>query len=351
MIVVMRAGASREAIAAVEGHLAELGYGVNPIYGAVKTVIGAVGAADHEKLDAAEALRAHEGVEDVVLVSKPYKFVAKEAHPAGKSVVDLGGGVLVGGAETVMMAGPCTVESEEQLFTTAEAVARAGATVLRGGAYKPSTSPYSFHGMGEPGLRLLRAAADRYGMRVITEAMHVRKVEEVSRYADVLQIGTRNMQNYELLREVGQSRVPVMLKRGMTSKYEEWLLAAEYIAAGGNENIMLCERGVRTFETYTRNTLDIGAVPVLAGLTHLPVIVDPSQGTGRRDLVAAMSRAALAAGADGLLIEVHPNPDHALKDGAQSVTIGAFEEAMPGLRRIAEAVGRPLAHLGAPAAA
>ena len=343
MIVVMRAGAPKEQIAAVEAHLTELGYGVNPIYGATKTVIGAVGAADHEKLDAAEALRAHEGVEDVVLVSQPYKFVAKAARPSGKSQIDLGDGVVIGGTESVMMAGPCTVESEEQLMVTAEAVAKAGATILRGGAYKPSTSPYSFHGMGEPGLRLMREAADRFGMKVITEAMHVRKVEEVSRYADVLQIGTRNMQNYELLREVGQSRIPVMLKRGMTSKYEEWLLAAEYIAAGGNEAIMLCERGVRTFESYTRNTLDIGAVPVLAGLTHLPVIVDPSQGTGRRDLVGAMCRAGLAAGADGLIVEVHPNPDHALKDGAQSVTIGAFEEMMPGLRRVAEAVDRPLA--------
>ena len=342
MIVVMKAGASQEAIAAVETHLTELGYGVNPIYGAEKTVIGAVGA-DHRKLDAADSLRAHDGVEDVILVSKPYKFVAKEAQATGKSTIDLGDGVIIGGTETVMMAGPCTVESEEQLFTTARAVAAAGATILRGGAYKPSTSPYSFHGMGEPGLKLLRDAADELGLKVITEAMHVRKVEEVSRYADILQIGTRNMQNYELLREVGQSRVPVMLKRGMTSKYEEWLLAAEYVAAGGNENIMLCERGVRTFETYTRNTMDIGAVPVLAGLTHLPIIVDPSQGTGRRDLVAAMSRAGLAAGADGLLIEVHPNPDHALKDGAQSVTIEAFEEMMPGLRRIAEAVDRPLA--------
>lgn len=343
MIVVMRAGAPREHIEAVEAHLTELGYSVNPIYGASKTVIGAVGAADHEKLDAAEALRAHEGVEDVMLVSKPYKFVAKEANALGKSQIDLGDGVIIGGNEAVMMAGPCTVESEEQLFTTAAAVAKAGATILRGGAYKPSTSPYSFHGMGEPGLKMLREAADQYGMKVITEAMHVRKVEEVSQYADVLQIGTRNMQNYELLREVGQSRVPVMLKRGMTSKYEEWLLAAEYIAAGGNENIMLCERGVRTFETYTRNTLDIGAVPVLAGLTHLPVIIDPSQGTGRRDLVAAMCRAGLAAGADGLIVEVHPNPDHAIKDGAQSVTISNFEEMMPSLFRIADAVDRPLA--------
>lgn len=343
MIVVMRAGAPREHIEAVEVHLTELGFQVNPIYGAVKTIIGAVGAADHEKLDAAEALRAHDGVEDVVFVSKPYKFVAKEAHASGKSQIDLGDGVIIGGTESVMMAGPCTVESEEQLFVTAEAVAKAGATILRGGAYKPSTSPYSFHGMGEPGLKLMREAADKFGMKVITEAMHVRKVEEVSKYADILQIGTRNMQNYELLREVGQSRVPVMLKRGMTSKYEEWLLAAEYIAAGGNENIMLCERGVRTFETYTRNTLDIGAVPVLASLTHLPVIIDPSQGTGRRDLVGAMCRAGLAAGADGLIVEVHPNPDHAIKDGAQSVTIGNFEEMMPGLFRIAEAVDRPLA--------
>ena len=269
-------------------------------------------------------------MEDVILITKPYKFVAKE-YRGKKSVLDIGG-VLIGGDEIVMMAGPCTVESEDQLFLTAERVAKAGAKILRGGAYKPCTSPYSFQGMGLEGLKLLKEAGRRYGLKVITEVMHVRKVEEVAEYADILQIGTRNMQNYDLLREVGQSRTPVMLKRGMTAKIEEWLLAAEYIAAGGNEKIMLCERGIRTFEPYTRNTLDLSAVAAL--------IVDPSQGTGRRDLIAPMSKASVAVGADGLIIEVHPNPDHAIKDGAQSITIDAFENLMPELEAIAGAVGR-----------
>ena len=266
-----------------------------------------MGGSEEDKLDAADSLKGYAGVEDVILVSKPYKFVAREAR-GETSVVDLGDGVTVGGNEVCVMAGPCTVEGEEMLFQTAKAVAAAGAKVLRGGAYKPCTSPYSFQGMGLEGLKLLRAAADRYGLKVVTEVMHVRKVEEVAEFADVLQIGTRNMQNYELLREVGMSRTPAMLKRGMTAKFEEWLLAAEYIASAGNERLMLCERGVRTAETYTRNTLDLSAIPAIRALSHLPIVIDPSQGTGRRELVPAMCRAAVAADADGLLIEVHPRP-------------------------------------------
>lgn len=338
MIIVMKNGSSAVQVAEVSGRLEELGYVVNPIFGVEKTVIGAVGGAEHEKVDAIDQLKAYDGVEDVILITKPYKFVAKE-YRGKKSIVDVGG-VLIGGDEIVMMAGPCTVESEEQLFLTAERVAKAGAKILRGGAYKPCTSPYSFQGMGTEGLQLLRAASKQYGLKVVTEVMHVRKVEEVAEYADILQIGTRNMQNYDLLREVGQCRTPVMLKRGMTAKLEEWLLAAEYIAAGGNEKIMLCERGIRTFEPYTRNTLDLSAVAALNSLTHLPVIVDPSQGTGRRDLVGPMSKASVAVGADGLIIEVHPNPDHAIKDGAQTVTIDDFEKLMPELEAIARAVGR-----------
>ena len=338
MIIVMKNGSSAVQVAEVSGRLEELGYVVNPIFGVEKTVIGAVGGAEHDKVDAIDQLKAYDGVEDVILITKPYKFVAKE-YRGKKSVVDVGG-VLIGGDEIVMMAGPCTVESEEQLFHTAERVAKAGAKILRGGAYKPCTSPYSFQGMGTEGLQLLRAASKQYGLKVVTEVMHVRKVEEVAEYADILQIGTRNMQNYDLLREVGQCRTPVMLKRGMTAKLEEWLLAAEYIAAGGNEKIMLCERGIRTFEPYTRNTLDLSAVAALNSLTHLPVIVDPSQGTGRRELVGPMSKASVAVGADGLIIEVHPNPDHAIKDGAQTVTIDDFEKLMPELEAIARAVGR-----------
>ena len=338
MIIVMKGGCGEQQVHDVSQRLEELGYVVNPIFGVEKTVIGAVGGKEHEKVDAVDQLRGYDGVEDVILITKPYKFVAKE-YRGKKSVLDIGG-VLIGGDEIVMMAGPCTVESEDQLFLTAERVAKAGAKILRGGAYKPCTSPYSFQGMGLEGLKLLKEAGRRYGLKVITEVMHVRKVEEVAEYADILQIGTRNMQNYDLLREVGQSRTPVMLKRGMTAKIEEWLLAAEYIAAGGNEKIMLCERGIRTFEPYTRNTLDLSAVAALSSLTQVPVIVDPSQGTGRRDLIAPMSKASVAVGADGLIIEVHPNPDHAIKDGAQSITIDAFENLMPELEAIAGAVGR-----------
>lgn len=341
MIVVMKAGAPQGDIQEVSARLEELGYQVNPIVGVEKTIVGAVGGSEQDKLDAADSLKGYAGVEDVILITKPYKFVAREARGA-TSVIDLGNGVTVGGNEVCVMAGPCTVESEEMLFKTAKAVAAAGAKVLRGGAYKPCTSPYSFQGMGVEGLRLLRAAADEYGLKVITEVMHTRKVEEVAEYTDILQIGTRNMQNYELLREVGMSRTPAMLKRGMTAKFEEWLLAAEYIASAGNERIMLCERGVRTSETYTRNTLDLSAIPAIHDLSHLPIVIDPSQGTGRRELVPAMCRAAIAADADGLLIEVHPDPDHAMKDGAQSVTIESFVETMPSLSKIAEAVGRSI---------
>lgn len=341
MIVVMRAGYSPSEFDEIKGRLVELGYQVNPIVGVEKTILAAVGGSEHGKIDALDQIKAYDFVEDVIFITKPYKLVAKEAKP-GRTIIDVSG-VPVGGDEVIMMAGPCTVESPEQLETTARAVAQAGAKILRGGAYKPSTSPYSFQGMGVEGLKLLRESATRNNLRIVTEVMDVRKVELVSEYADLLQVGTRNMQNYDLLREVGMSRRPVMLKRGMSAKIEEWLLAAEYIASSGNENIILCERGVRTFETATRNTLDLSAVPTLNSLTHLPVVVDPSQGTGKRDLVPPMCRAAIACGADALIVEVHPNPDHAIKDGAQSITIPSYEEMMPGLARVAEAVGRSMA--------
>jgi len=340
MIILMRRGCTREEVQTVSDRLTEMGYAINPIFGVEKTIIGAVGVPEYDKLEAADQLRGLSGVEEVVFVSKPYKFVAKEFR-AEKTVVDVGG-VKVGGDEVIMMAGPCTVESEENLFTTAKAVSEAGAKILRGGAYKPSTSPYSFQGLGLPGLQLLQEAGKRYNLKVVTEVMHVRKVEEVCEYADIIQVGTRNMQNYDLLREVGLTRHPVLLKRGMNAKLEEWLLAAEYIASAGNENIMLCERGIRTFEPYTRNTLDLSAVPSLNSLTHLPVVVDPSQGTGRRDLVGPMSKAAVACGADGLLVEVHPNPDKAIKDGAQSITIQSFQKLMPELSAVANAVERSI---------
>lgn len=341
MIVVLRTGSTPSQVQVISDRLVDLGYSVNPIIGVEKTVIGAVGGSEHMKVDAVDQLKAYDFVEDVILITKPYKFVAKEYTRGEKSVIDVRG-VKIGGNEVVMMAGPCTVESEEMLFQTAKAVHESGARILRGGAYKPSTSPYSFQGMGLEGLQILQEAGRRYDLRIVTEVMHVKKVEEVAEYSDILQIGTRNMQNYELLHEVGQTRVPVMLKRGMSAKLEEWLLAAEYIASAGNEQIMLCERGIRTSETYTRNTLDLSAVAAAQTLSHLPVIVDPSHGTGRRDLIAPLSKAAIAVGADGLIIEVHPNPDHALKDGPQSINLEAYAALVPELETIARAVGRVL---------
>jgi 3-deoxy-7-phosphoheptulonate synthase len=292
-----------------------------------------------------EALEGLPNVESVVRVSKPYKLASREFHPENTIVeVDVecvaGGKVYIGGKDIVMMAGPCTVESEKQLMTTAEAVRKEGAVILRGGAFKPSTSPYGFRGMGEEGLKLLAKARKEFGMAVITEVMTPTDVEMVSEYADILQIGTRNMQNYMLLDEVGRTRKPAVLKRGMSSTFEEWLLAAEYILSQGNPNVILCERGIRTFEKTTRNTMDISAFPLIKNLSHLPIISDPSQGTGRRDLVGPMSLASIAAGTDALLIEVHPNPDEALKDGAQSITIPQFRELMPQLETIAKAVNR-----------
>lgn len=341
MIVVMRRGCEANSIQHVEQRLADLGYTVKPIYGVEKTIVCAVGGEEHRNYDFLDQLRGHPDVEDVLLITKPYKLVSKE-YTGGRKLVQVGD-LTIGGETVVMMAGPCTVESEQQLFTAAEAVARAGAQVLRGGAYKPSTSPYSFQGMGENALRILRDAGLHYGMKVITEVMDLRLVDLVCRYTDILQIGARNMQNYDLLKEVGLADKPVMLKRGLSAKYEELLLAAEYIASSGNEQIMLCERGIRTFETYTRNTLDLSAVPVLQDLSSLPVVVDPSHGAGRRDLVPALSRAAVAAGADALIVEVHPNPDHAMKDGPQSLTTRQYAEMVRGLARVAEAVDRRIA--------
>jgi 3-deoxy-7-phosphoheptulonate synthase len=340
LIIVIRKEASREQIGEVEDTLKELGYGVHPIYGVERTVIGAVGAPGQDKEDAAAQLRALPHVEDVIFIVKPYKFVAKEYKKA-KSTIAVGD-IVIGGDKVVIMGGPCTVESRDQLLTTARAVAATGATVLRGGAYKPSTSPYSFQGMGKEGLELLAEARAETGLAVITEVMHVKNLDLVCEYADILQIGTRNMQNYELLEEVGKVRKPVMLKRGMTAKIEEWLQAAEYIVMGGNSEVILCERGIRTFEPYMRNTLDLAAVLAVRELSHLPVIVDPSQGTGRSSMVPGMSKAAVAVGADGLIIEVHPHPERAIKDGAQSVTIPVFEQLMKELPGIAAAVGRSI---------
>jgi 3-deoxy-7-phosphoheptulonate synthase len=280
------------------------------------------------------------GVQEVVRITEPYKLASRTFKP-DNTVISIGD-LRIGGDEVVVMAGPCSAESEEQVETTAAAVKRAGAKVLRGGAFKPRSSPYSFQGLGEPGLRMLRAAADRHDLKLITEVMEIGQIEVVEKYADIFQVGARNMQNFSLLRELGRTRKAVMVKRGISATIEEWLLSAEYVLAGGNMDVMLCERGIRTFESYTRNTLDISAIPVVQKLSHLPVIVDPSHGTGRRDKVAAMARAAVAAGADGLIIEVHNDPDHARSDGAQSMFPQQFERLMAELRIIAPAIGRSI---------
>jgi 3-deoxy-7-phosphoheptulonate synthase len=337
MIVVMKPGATPQEIENVEERLRELGFKTHPIYGEVKTVIGAIG---DKRLVKEHNLSHLPGVEDIVPIMKPYKLVGRELKKQD-TVVEVGD-VQIGGKKLVVMAGPCAVESEEQIYEVAISVKKAGATVLRGGAYKPRTSPYSFQGMEEEGLKILSEVARKTDLKVVTEVMDTRDVEQVSRYADILQIGTRNMQNYRLLKECGLSGKPVLLKRGLCATVEEWLMAAEYIAAAGNPNIILCERGIRTFETATRNTMDINAIPVIKELSHLPVIADPSHGTGNWRWVDAVSRAFVAAGVDGLMIEVHPDPANAASDGAQSLQPNKFAQMMEVLKPIARAVGREL---------
>ncbi len=335
LIVVMKADSSEEAIARVSARLQTLGFGVHLSRGERQTVIGAIG---DKSVLAGVDLEAMEGVEKVVPIRQPFKLVSREFHPE-TTVVDVGG-VAVGGAEVVVIAGPCSVETREQLVATARAVKAAGARLLRGGAFKPRTSPYGFRGLGEEGLHLLADVRAEIGLPIVTEVMSPEAVALVERYADCLQIGARNMQNYDLLREVGRTRKPVLLKRGLAATIQEWLMAAEYLLAGGNYQVILCERGIRTFEPATRFTMDINAVPVAQELSHLPVIVDPSHGTGRAALVPALARAAVAAGADGLIMEVHPNPAEALSDGAQTLSFEAFAETMVGVARVAAAVDR-----------
>ena len=338
MVVVMQEGASEAQIQSAINKLMEMGFDIHRSTGARQTVLGAVGAIVDFDTRNIELL---EGVSEVVRISAPYKLASRHFRPEG-SVVQLGKGVAVGGQQIVMMAGPCSVESPEQIETVAAFVAKHGAQVLRGGAFKPRTSPYSFQGMGMKGLQLLRAAADAHGLLVVSEVMDLTQIPMVMDYVDVLQVGARNMQNYNLLKEVGKVAKPVLLKRGIAATLEELLLSAEYIMMGGNYNVVLCERGIRTFESYTRNTLDISAIPVIKKLSHLPIIVDPSHGTGRRDKVPPMARAAVAAGADGLLIEVHNDPEKALSDGAQSLYPAQFERLIEELRMIAPAVGRTI---------
>ncbi len=336
MIIVLKTGSSREEIDFVIKEVERLGYDPRPIFGSEQTVVAAIG--DERTLHTLESLSALPQVEQVMRVQRRWKLVSRESHPAD-TVIDVDG-LKVGGPHFTMMAGPCSVENEEQLLTTARAVKAAGATILRGGASKPRTSPYEFQGLGREGLRLLQLAKKETGLKIVTEVLGERDVEHVAESADILQIGARNAQNFRLLVEAAGTGKPILLKRGLSQKVEEWLLGAEYIMAHGNPNVMLCERGIRTFETYTRNTLDLAAVAIAKRESHLPVIVDPSQGCGRADLVAMLCRGAVAMGADGLIIEVHPNPAEALSDGQQQVDFEKFRELTASLRPILAAVGR-----------
>jgi 3-deoxy-7-phosphoheptulonate synthase len=334
MVVVMEERASEPQIEAVVARLVEMGMDVHRSTGVTRTVLGAVGQGHPDK----GLIEMMDGVHEVVRISEPYKLASRTFKPEG-TVFNVGD-VRIGGDEVIVMAGPCSAENEKQVRATAAAVRRAGAKVLRGGAFKPRSSPYSFQGLGEEGLRMLRDASTAEAMALVTEVMDLSQIELIDRYADIFQVGARNMQNFTLLRELGHARKPVLLKRGISATIEEWLLSAEYILSGGNKNVVLCERGIRTFETATRNTFDISAIPVVKKLSHLPIVADPSHGAGRRDMVAPMARAAVAAGADGLIIEVHNDPDHALSDGAQSMFPAQFDRLMAELRIIAPAIGR-----------
>ena len=338
MMIVMQEGAPETQVQSVIDRLVGLGFDVHRSTGVRHTLLGAVGARGDVEVGDLEVL---EGVQEVLRISAPYKLASRAFRPEG-TVIEIGK-VKIGGPEVIMMAGPCSVESRDQINRVADLVATNGARFLRGGAFKPRSSPYSFQGLGEEGLRLMREAADRNGLLVVSEVMDQTQIGLLSQYSDILQVGARNMQNFFLLKELGHVNKPVLLKRGIAATIEELLLSAEYIMSGGNYQVILCERGIRTFESYTRNTLDISAIPVVHKLSHLPIVADPSHGTGRRDKVLPMARAAVAAGADGLLIEVHPDPDHALSDGAQSLTPVQFAELMRQLRIIAPAVDRSIA--------
>lgn len=337
MLIVMEEGATEAQIQAVIDRLVEHNFTVHRSTGIVHTILGGVGPEDAVSPAEFEVM---DGVRECHRIMSPYKLASRSFRPGGSVV--RAGNAEIGSRRVVVMAGPCSVESREQIFQAADQVARSGATVLRGGAFKPRSSPYSFQGLGEEGLKLLREAANLYGLAVVSEVMDASQIETVAQYADILQVGARNMQNFSLLRELGRVRKPVLLKRGIAATIEELLLSAEYILSGGNYEVVLCERGIRTFETATRNTMDISAIPVVKRLSHLPIVADPSHGTGLRKHVAPLARAAVAAGADGLLIEVHPDPDHALSDGPQSLWPSEFDELMGQLRLIATAVDREI---------
>jgi 3-deoxy-7-phosphoheptulonate synthase len=339
MIIVLKPDTSKRDEAAVLREIKKLGYKPHVMRGVERVVIGAIG--DERTHANLETLTTWPQVEKVMPVQKRYKLTSREAHK-GNSTIKLGNGTVIGGNQLVVMAGPCSVESEKQLLTTANAVAEAGATVLRGGAFKPRTSPYEFQGLGEKGLKLLAKARRETGLAVITELLSEQHAEMVAAYADILQIGARNAQNFQLLIAAAKTGRPVLLKRGLSMKVEEWLLAGEYVLANNNANLMFCERGIRTFETYTRNTLDLSTIPIIKKESHCPIVIDPSQGAGRADLVVSMCKGAAAMGADALLIEVHPNPAEAWSDGAQQVSLEIFKQLMIELKPFAVAAGRDM---------
>ena len=336
MVVVMEERATEAQIEQVVKRLVEMGMDVHRSTGVTRTVLGAVGQGRPDKA----LLELLDGVHEVLRITEPYKLASRTFRQE-PTVITIGD-VRIGGDEVIVMAGPCSAESEQQVHAAAAAVRRAGAKILRGGAFKPRSSPYSFQGLGEEGLRMLREAADAENLKLITEVMDLSQIEVIDKYTHIFQVGARNMQNFTLLRELGHARKPVLIKRGISATIEEWLLSAEYVLSGGNNDVILCERGIRTFETATRNTFDISAIPVVKKLSHLPIIADPSHGAGRRDMVPPMARAAVAAGADGLIIEVHCDPDHALSDGAQSMFPAQFDRLMAELRIIAPAIGRSI---------
>lgn len=337
MVVVMHEGAEESQIQKVIDRLVSMGFIVHRSSGVMHTVLGGVGpVGDVDPIE----FEVMDGVKECHRIVSPYKLASRHFRPGG-TVVKLNG-LEIGGNQVIMMAGPCSVENRDQIDQAAEIVARGGAKVIRGGAFKPRSSPYSFQGLGEEGLRLMREAADRHSLLVVSEVMDQTQIPLMKDYVDILQVGARNMQNFNLLRQLGDLRKPILLKRGISATIEELLLSAEYILAGGNYDVILCERGIRTFENATRNTMDISAIPVVKSLSHLPIVADPSHGTGRRDKVLPMARAAVAAGADGLLVEVHHDPDHALSDGAQSLRPNQFAELMDQLRMVAKAVGRSI---------
>ncbi len=337
MIIVMKQGAKKDNIEKVIKSIEEQKLKPVPLYGTERTVIAVIG---DERILQIATIRAMQEVEKVMEVLKPYKLAALESHPE-RTIIDVDG-VKIGESKVVVIAGPCSVENKEQIIETARQVKKAGATILRGGAFKPRSSPYSFQGLGEDGLKLLKLAKEETGLPIITEVMDTRSVQLVCKYADILQIGARNMQNFDLLKEAGKSKHPVLLKRGLSATINEWLMSAEYIMSEGNRSVILCERGIRTFETYTRNTLDLNAIPAAKELTQLPVFSDPSHGTGKYTLVGPMSKASVAAGADGLLLEVHPDPMKSLSDADQTISTKRFEKLMQELKLVAEAVGRKL---------